>query len=98
MSITTVTEGKIHTIKVVGQFDFNVQREFRAAYESIDTSMNFIIDFQKVDYMDSSALGMILLLRDYVGATQGKITLAHCNSEIRSILDVSNFQKLFTLT
>lgn len=98
MSITITTEGNVHTIKPDGQFNFSVQKEFRSAYEEADKSMSFIVDFLRTDYMDSAALGMLLLMREYAGGDSAKITLANCNNEIKSILEVSNFQKLFKLT
>ncbi|PHS68106.1 MAG: anti-anti-sigma factor [Methylophaga sp.] len=97
MSITTKTEGNIHTIKIQGRLDFNVQSEFRSAYESVVGSSKFILDMTSVEYMDSSALGMLLLLRDHAGGGRATIELHHCRSEVKSILEIANFQKLFVI-
>ncbi len=98
MTITTTTSGKQHTIKIQGRFDFSVQRDFRKAYEKAASNSQFILDFSSADYMDSSALGMLLLLRDYAGAENADISLNKCPSEIKSILEISNFQKLFKIS
>lgn len=97
MSITTTTEDEIHTIKLCGQFDFRLQNEFKAAYEVADKTMHFLIDFSVTEYMDSSALGMLLLLREYAGNESEKITLANCGHKIIEILDVAKFDQLFTI-
>ena len=59
------SDGKAQ-VKLVGRFDFNAHREFRAAYEPLvgDASIKAVtVDFSGVDYLDSSALGMLLMLR-----------------------------------
>jgi len=98
MSISTATEGNQHTIKIQGRFDFSVQAEFREAYEKVPGSLSFILDMSGADYMDSAALGMLLLLRDYAGGEESKIELIRCTGEIKNILEISNFQKLFTIS
>lgn len=88
------------TISVVGKFDFNVHKEFRAAYEKALEDRGglarYTIDFRSTEYIDSSALGMLLMLRERVGK-DAHIALVHCNNEIKSILDISNFNKLFSI-
>lgn len=98
MSITTVTAGLQHTIKIQGRFDFAVQNEFRKSYEMAAEKSDFILDFSSADYMDSSALGMLLLLRDYAGAENAKVELKNCGVEIKNILEISNFNQLFKIS
>ncbi|MDH5358655.1 MAG: STAS domain-containing protein [Gammaproteobacteria bacterium] len=97
MNISTNTDGKKQIIKIAGRFDFSVQGEFRSAYEHVPANSQFVIDFTKVEYMDSSALGMLLLLRDYAGGNSANIELINCRPEIGNILEISNFHKLFTI-
>jgi len=47
--------------------------------------------------MDSSALGMLLVLKERTGGGETAITLKNCNKEIKNILSISNFDKLFTI-
>lgn len=98
MSVTSSSSGKEHTIQLPNRFDFSVQSSFRQAYEKAAPSSHFIVDFYKAEYMDSSALGMLLLLREYAGGEQARITLKHCCPEIINILEISNFQRLFEIS
>ena len=97
MSISTSKDGNKHVIKIQGRFDFSAQSDFRGAYEEVPDSSQFTLDFATADYMDSSALGMLLLLRDYAGGDSAKVELKNCRSEIKNILEISNFQKLFKI-
>jgi anti-anti-sigma factor len=98
MAISTKTDTSQQVIQVSGRFDFSVQAEFRKAYESVEPTMQFIIDFREADYIDSSALGMLLLARDYAGGDKAKIEIVNCGPEIKNILEISNFQKLFKIS
>jgi anti-anti-sigma factor len=98
MAISTKTDTTRQIIQVRGRFDFSVQAEFRQAYESVEPSMQFIVDFRDADYIDSSALGMLLLARDYAGGDNAKIEIINCGPEIKNILEISNFQKLFKIS
>ncbi len=87
-------------IEVSGRFDFNVHREFREAYENVDQKIEhpkYIINLGGTDYMDSSALGMLLLLREYAGGNGANIAITKCREEIKEILNISNFHLLFNV-
>lgn len=101
MTVTTKlsNDGSTTTISICGRFDFNLYKDFRDAYESGLNAGNtrFIINFSQTEYMDSSALGMLLVLRERTGGDNSLISLTHCNKEIKNILSISNFDKLFTI-
>jgi anti-anti-sigma factor len=97
MAITSKTEGNKHTIIIQGRFDFNTQHDFRVAYEMIEPNNEFTVDFAGTDYIDSSALGMLLLLRDFAGGDSANIEFVNCRPEVKNIFEISNFQKLFTI-
>jgi len=98
MTISSASEGNKHIINIQGRFDFSLQGEFRQSYEQAAPSSNFVLDFAAAEYIDSSALGMLLLLRDYAGGDSANIDIVHCRHEIKNILEISNFQKLFKIS
>lgn len=86
------------TIKIVGKFDFSQHQQFRNAYESVDAKIkSFIIDLSEASYMDSSAFGMLLVLRERYGGANADITLSGFNHSIGLILEVAKFGRLFKL-
>ncbi|MCL5041916.1 MAG: STAS domain-containing protein [Gammaproteobacteria bacterium] len=88
--------GQLLTIKVSGRFDFSSHQAFRQAYERAGLSpRRYCIDLQDTDYIDSSALGMLLLLRDHAGGDLAEITIRHASAEVRKVLSISNFEQLF---
>ena len=100
MSVTSKRsdDGKTITIRTDSKFDYSSHTEFRACYSSENSSSaNYIIDMRNTDYMDSSALGMLLLLREHVNDDRSKVSITNCNEEIKNILEISNFNKLFDI-
>ncbi|MBL8376956.1 MAG: STAS domain-containing protein [Burkholderiales bacterium] len=87
-------------VALKGRFDFTCHRGFKEAYEQALAAggvSEVVVDLREVDYLDSSALGMLLLLRDKGKAQNKQVSLANCAGTVRDVLKVANFDKLFTL-
>lgn len=92
-------EGTALTLSIKGRFDFAKHQDFRGAYEKPMTKPElFVVDLKETTYVDSSALGMLLLLRDHAGGDESDVRLVNCNSDVRKILAISNFDKLFDIS
>ena len=86
------------TISVEGRFDFSAHKEFRDSYQCAEGEpRQYQVDMASADYIDSSALGMLLLLRDHAGGDQAEVEIVNCNADVRKILTISNFDQLFTI-
>lgn len=86
------------TIALSGHFTFEGHRTFKEATNQIAENpalQELDIDFASVDYMDSAALGMLLLLNERMNGR--KIRLVNCRGTVKAVLDVANFSKLFTI-
>ena len=98
MAIQSVASeaGKVLTIQIQGRFDFSCLQAFRHSYESVDIKPEkYVIDMKECDYLDSSALGMLLALRDYGGGDDAQITLVNCTNDVRKILLITKLDELF---
>jgi anti-anti-sigma factor len=99
MAITTTlaNDGRQVTIHVSGRFDFAAHQEFQRAYKAHPRGeKHFVVDLKNADYMDSSAMGMLLQLRDH-GARDRQPELVNSNDGVLEILRIANFDKLFKL-
>lgn len=98
ISTTKFLDGKGLRIKVSGRFEFALHQEFREAYAGVDPKRtSFIIDLTDTSYMDSAALGMLLVLHDRAGGLKSDITLSGFNHSIRQILEIAHFKDLFKI-
>jgi anti-anti-sigma factor len=95
----SLTSG-IATIRLQGRFDFNTHREFRDISDAAisgDGVHDVQVDLGLVDYLDSSALGMLLMLRDRARNAGKTVALVNCKGSVRQVLDIANFGKLFAI-
>ena len=94
-------DGSTVTIKIKGRFDFDIHNEFRSAYENAQVNSSnakYVVDLIDAEYMDSTALGMLLLLREHAGSDQDRVFLINCDTVTKQVLDIANFDKLFTVS
>ena len=100
MEAIVTQDGSKAVVKLAGRFDFNTHREFRAAIDPLvaDASVGTVsIDFSGVEYLDSSALGMLLMLRDKMGGAKKDVSLSGVHGNVKQVLDIANFAKLFVI-
>ena len=94
-SIVTKKTDNTVEIDVIGQFDYQCQRDFRNAYRYEPQGVVYVINMFRTEVLDSAALGMLLLLRDHAGREAANITIKGCGENIMRIFQIASFDKLF---
>lgn len=100
MSIGATVISNTATINISGRFDFNAQRDFKNAYAPhlLNEAVTSIdVNLSGVEYLDSSALGMLLMLRERAASAGKSLRLCKPSATVAQILDIANFAKLFTM-
>jgi anti-anti-sigma factor len=96
---TLSNDGKIMHLSVSGRFDYKISKEFRESYkQTVDhKDITYYVNLSDTSYMDSSALGILLLLREYAKENNGRVVIEQPGEMVNHILQVANFGKLFTI-
>jgi anti-anti-sigma factor len=100
MQALLTTEHDVARIRLHGRFDFSGHREFKYCYEAALNEplvRQIDVDMQDVEYLDSSALGMLLLLKEHADARALPVSLLNCGGMVKEILDVANFAVMFSM-
>jgi HptB-dependent secretion and biofilm anti anti-sigma factor len=98
MGLETVRDNdSCTTIKIKGRFDFSCHSSFREAYSKAPAGCEFVIDMEEASYMDSAALGMLLLLREHVQQSGGRVSIQNCRGQTYDVLQIANFHRLFKI-
>lgn len=100
MSLPTQTspDGSTLTIVMPDRFDFKVHRDLREAYEKVEKRCSrYVLDLRNTRYVDSSALGMLLQLREHAGGRGDSVRISNADAGVRDILKIANFHKLMTI-
>ena len=96
--IKTTSNNKCGVIYISGEFAFNIQSEFRAAYEAMVLKNTLIqIDFQNTQYMDSSGLGMLLVMKKFLDENKMVCELLKVNGQVYDLLNMTHFHKYFKI-
>jgi anti-anti-sigma factor len=100
MAITVQIRDNAARIAMSGRFDFQVHREFKDAYTPLieDAAVREIgVDLNKVDYIDSSALGMLMLLNERAKGGNKSVVLQNPSGVVSQVLEVANFSRIFKI-
>lgn len=82
------------------RFGFDQFAEFREAYGAHleDAAVReIVVDLSGVDYMDSAALGMLLLLKEKARVVGKIVVIANAKGFVRELLTSMKFETLFTM-
>jgi len=91
-------DGGTLTISIIGRFDITTYKDFGEAYKDrLDSVSKCVVDMAEVEYLDSSALGMLLMLRERSGGDSAAIDIVNCSPGVRNILKMANFDRLFNI-
>lgn len=99
MSIKTeVVNDSTFTIQIGERFDFSLVTDFRNTYEDLDPKVKQIdIDLSATQYMDSSALGMLLNMQKILADRHLTYRILNTRPQIARILQISRFNKKFDI-
>ncbi len=98
INVTESEDKQEVTIHVSGRFDFSCHHSFLQEYKNYPKGeKRFVLDLNDTEYMDSSAMGMLLQLREHAVKQDGNVSLINANESVREILKIANFDKLFTI-
>lgn len=93
------SDGKKVMIKINGRFDYKMSQDFRNTYRGLarQEGVAYHVNLSEADFMDSSALGMLLLLREHAKSRGGAVVIEKPSDQVDKILKVANFEQLFTI-
>ncbi|MDK2801039.1 MAG: hypothetical protein PWP27_1132 [Clostridiales bacterium] len=83
--------------KIEGELDHHTSIEIR---EKIDREINrnqiknLIFDFENLNFMDSSGIGVIIGRYKYIQKLNGKVSIANLNLHVQRIITVSGLHKI----
>ena len=92
------TQDHIQRIQISNRLDFAARDAFRHAGDAATAAPHvrkIVVDLRTTSYIDSAALGMLLILRDKALAAGKTVGIASVPGTVREILRIANFEKLF---
>ena len=82
-----------------GSLDIYTSLDLKAALEdhAAENSMLVVIDMEKLSYIDSSGIGILIKALNYVQGLQGKLAVANLKPVIEKVFKVSGLTSYFEI-
>jgi anti-anti-sigma factor len=99
MHINTKYDSEIYDVILSGKFTFADHTKFRNLLESIRklSLRQIILHMAEVEFIDSAALGMLLLARDEASKSGKSLLISDVSGQVEKIFKLARFDTLFDM-
>ena len=89
----------IVNVEIGGDFTFSESSKFRQMLKQLEVKKvsRVVVDLSKTDFIDSSALGMLLLLKETADVMHAEVEISGAAGQVLQVLELSRFQDLFII-
>ena len=97
MNITHATIDGNRILHLDGRFDFGARKTFKEAVDAaIETGNPIVLDLGKVTFVDSSALGLLVISHQNLKNKQILFFLLNPQTYVKQVLDLANIGKMIS--
>ena len=99
MKITSEVQNHKVTLKLEGNFTYTQRKPFQEMLKSvsIDPIEHIVIDLSQVAFLDSAALGLLMISHRQLQAEKRTLSLAYPQATVRQIIELANLHKTIPL-
>ena len=99
MQIQERKENDVVVLAVDGDIDLNSSPEMRKKFEEliVNNSVKIVVNFQNVNYIDSSGLATVIEMLQRLKKTQGELRLSNMSEKIKNLFEITKIDKLFKM-
>ena len=99
MDITSMQEGDVTIVNLIGRIDSSVAGQFESSVMGfLDQGVNrMVLTFTALDYISSAGLRVLLMAAKRLKTSQGTFILCELKDSIQEVLDVSGFAAVLTI-
>lgn len=97
MDLKLIGDKRTIMVKINAELDHHAATEIRKSVDSrikSSNAVNVIFDFSKVDFMDSSGIGVIMGRYKMTKILGGKVVIFGAKKNVRRIIEMSGIDKL----
>ncbi len=89
-----------YDVKLVGNFTFSDHTAFRGVLKEIDEKdvHHIVLNMEDLEFVDSAALGMLLLALDAVERNQKRLLICGATGQVKRMFDLARFHTLFAMS
>lgn len=97
MNIQKIITGTTLTVKLEGRLDTTTAPKLEAELKgSIDGLTGLVIDFEKLEYISSAGLRVLLAMQKIMNK-QGEMIIKNVNETVMEVFEVTGFSDILTI-
>ena len=95
MKISQETNNRKATLRLEGNFTYTQRKAFQEMLKTVCTDQveEVVIDLSQVAFLDSAALGLLMISHRQLEAERRKLSLAYPQPTVRQIIELANLHK-----
>ena len=98
MNVTQEKSEKTVVVHLTGRFDFGSRKAFKDAMDqAMNEEMPIVLDFGHVSFVDSSALGLLVIAHQTLKSRKIPFSLVNPQTYVRQVLDLANVAKMIPI-
>lgn len=100
MDYNVVQEPDAFLVTLAGRLTYMEHEKFQnivAELETVEPGNRCVFDLSKLDFVDSSGLGMFLVARDVLSPKKVKIELTGVSESVQKVMRLARFHLLFDI-
>lgn len=98
MRIEREGQGNTLTLKLNGRLDSSAAPEFQARVErELEGVTEFTLDMERVEYVSSAGLRVLLAACKKMKAQNGVMTVWHVNDDVMEVFRITGFDKILDI-
>jgi len=100
MDYTKSIDGSTCKVKVKGRFTFSDHTSYKELFDVFnDEKLDKLeLDINEVEFVDSAALGLLLLTRDEAEKTGKTLSIVGPQGQVKKMFEISRFYELFDIS
>lgn len=97
MEILKKQDNQIITLSLIGRLDTNTAGSLETAINELESNVELILDCEKLEYVSSAGLRVLLLIQKRVNNGISKFTLINVIEEVKEVLDMTGFSTILNI-
>ena len=100
MNVKVVTKNEVNIVRIDGAIKAGDEYSLADKIEKYikpGQAPKFIVDLQKVPFLNSAALGVFLNIYKHVDSLNGRIVFTGLNSEVEKLMEITHLASVFEI-
>ena len=98
MEINILKENETSIVVIEGRVDTVTSPDLESAVKPlINMGASVVFECEKLEYISSAGLRVVLATHKQLTACAGKFAIRHLNREVKSVFDITGFSKILNI-